>query len=327
MRTTFKTFLFAAALLGLSAHDARANGAVIHASKLPAAARTSLAADVAKARKASPETFRAVEQIADRLADLDASRRGRYAPITPLLKRLGPKALLPMLERAALQSPPRGDLTDTAWRGWRIALIEASSMIRDARSLPLYLAVLDSDEVDFDVLRVTSEAIGRVGDDAALQKLIALAKQPGPRQRPLLAGLGEARRLSAAQALADASRGAFGALDDETARFVAKALGEVGSAWVWKMPTPHKNEEAAVRALAARALVDLFVARPGEPRSSATAALLMVDDPSTPKLIEQARQGASPQLQQALDELAQRFARNPLRLRRREGVQGARGSR
>ncbi|MCS6898183.1 MAG: hypothetical protein RMJ98_00470 [Myxococcales bacterium] len=314
MHTPFKTFLLAMAFLSLSANEARAHGAVVHASRLPPAARASLAADVAKARKANPEIFRAVEQIADRLAELDANRRGRYAPITPLLKRLGPKALLPMLERAALQSPPRGNLSDTAWRGWRIALIEASSMIRDARSLPLYLAVLDSDETDFDVLRVTSEAISRLGDETALQKLIALAKQPGPRQRPLLAGLGEARRLSAAQTLADASRGVFGPLDDETARFVAKALGEVGSAWVWKMPTtPHKSEEAAIRALAAKALVDLFVARPGEPRSSATAALLMVDDPSTPQLIEQARQGASPQLQQALDELAQRFAKNPLR--------------
>lgn len=314
MRTNLKTFLFAATLLGLSARDAHANGAVVHASKLPDAARSSLVQDIAKARKLSPDTFRAVEQIGDKLAELDAGKRGRLAPITPMLKRLGPKALLPMLERAAIQSPARGALNDTAWKAWRVALIEASGMIRDARALPLYLAVLQSDETDFDVLRVTAESIGRIGDEAALQKLIDLAKQPGPRQRPLLAGLGEARRLVAAQTLADASRGAFGALDSETARFVAKALGEVGSAWVWKMSKEHKDEEAATRALAAKALVDLFVARDGEPRTGATAGLLMVDDASTPKLIEQARQGASPALNAALDELAQRFAKNPLRL-------------
>jgi len=313
MRTILTSSLLAAALLGLAPRDARANGAVVHASKLPDAARAGLLQEVAKARKASPEVFRAVDQLADRLAELDANKRGRFAPITPYLKRLGPKALLPMLERAALQSPPRGALTDTAWKAWRVGLIEASGMIRDPRALPLFLAVLQGEEADFDVLRVTSEAIGRLGDEAALQKLIDAAKIPGARQKGLLAGLGEAHRLSATQALADASRGAFGSLDDETAHLVAKALGDAGSAWVWKITTTHKDEEAPVRALAAKALVDLFVAREGHPRSGATAALLMVDDPSTPKLIEQARQGASPALAAALDELAQRIAKNPLR--------------
>lgn len=313
MRNYFTTFAFAVALLGFSAKDAHANGAVIHANQLSTTARKNLSQEITKARKASPEAFRAVEQIADRLASLDANKRGRFAPITPLLKRLGPQALLPMLERAAIQSPPRGSLPDSAWKAWRISLIEASGMLRDARALPVFLAVLQSNEIDFDLLHVTAESIARSGDDSALQKLIDAAKQPGPRQKAMLAGLGMAQRLAAAQTLTDASRGAFGALDDDTAHLVAKALGDVGAAWSWKLVTQHKDEETATRTLAAQTLVDLFVAREGQPRQGAIAALLMVDDPSTPQWIAQARKGASPTLQAALDDLAQRFAKNPLR--------------
>jgi hypothetical protein len=313
----FSSLLLASTLLGLSPRDALANGAVVHAAQLSDAARASLSQEVAKARKASPDAFLALDRIAQRLPEMDAAKRGRFAPITPQLKRLGSRALLPMLERAALQSPPRGSLSDSAWKAWRLALIEASSMHRDPRALPVYLAVLQGQDDDFDVLRVTAEAIGRVGDDAALQQLIDAARKAGPRQRGLLAGLGIAQRLTATQALADAARGKLGQLDDSTLHLVAKALGDAGSAWTWKLAKEHKDEEAAVRSLAASALVDLFVANEGRPRQGATAGLLMVDDASTPQLIAQARKGATPALAAALDELAERIAKNPLRL---EGI-------
>jgi len=173
--------------------------------------------------------------------------------------------------------------------------------------------VLQGEDSDFDLIKVTSESLGRLGDDAAAQQLIALAKQQGPKQKAVLAGMGECRRLSVAQALASASQGSFGALDEEGARLVAKALGQVGSAWAWKLPSPYQSEEAATRAAAAKALIDLFVARDDSARSTVTAAVLMVDDPATPQLIAQARQGASPALTAALDALAQRFAKNPVR--------------
>lgn len=305
--------ILALALLSAAARDARADGAVIATAKLPTAARTSLVADIAKARKATPEAFVALDKVAAQLADLDAKKRGRMAPVTPILKRLGAKALLPMLERAAIQSNARGDLNDTAWKTWRVSLVEATGMLRDQRSMPLFTAVLQGDDLDYDLLKVTAESMGRLGDDSAAQQLITLAKQAGPRQKPVLAGMGECRRLSVAQTLAEASRNSFGALDEETARLVAKSLGQVGSAWAWKLASEHQDEQAATRALAAKALVDLFVARNDESRSSATAGLLMVDDPSTPQLIAQARNGASPELAAALDNLAARFAKNPLR--------------
>lgn len=313
MRKTF-SLLVAAPLLAASlfaSTAARADGAVVR--RLPDADHASLAAQVAKARQAAPADFKAVDRIAGRLGELDASRRGRVIPVTPMLKSLGARAFLPMLERAALQSNPRGDLSDVAWRSWRIGLIESIGLLHDRRSLPLFTTVLAGSDTDHDLLKVTSESIGRVGDEAAISQLVALARQPGARQIPLLAGLGESHRTIAAQALSDAAHGQLGALDDAGARHVAKALGHVGSAWAWKLVDTHRDEEAAVRALAARALVDLFVARSEEVRSPATAALLMVDDPSTPALIAQARQGASPELAAALDALAQRVAKNPLR--------------
>lgn len=216
-----------------------------------------------------------------------------------------------MIERAAIQSPARGELSDSAWKAWRVGLIEAIGMLRDRRSAPLFVAVLDGNETDFDLIKVTTESLGRLGDDASAQKLVALSKVAGARQKAVLAGLGECRRLVVAQALADASKSA----DEETARLVAKALGHVGSAWAWKTPAAaaHGGEEASTRALAARTLIDLFVAHDGDARSTAAAAVLMVDDPSTPQLIAQARAAASGATAAALDELAQRFAKNPLR--------------
>ena len=312
---TIPSFLVAAALLTatlLTPAAARADGAVVR--RLPDAAHASLTADIAKARQSSPAAFTALDRVQARLIELDTTtRRGRLLPVTPMLKSIGPSALMPMLERAAVQSPARGTVSDNAWLSWRVGLVEATGMIRDTRALPLFFAVLTGSDTNHDLLKVTSESVGRVGDEAAINQLVSLARQPGARQVAILAGLGESRRVVAAQALADAAHGQLGALDDEGARHVAKALGQVGSTWAWKLVDAHKDEEAAVRALAARALLDLFVARPGDVRNSATAGLLMVDDPSTPALIAQARQGASAELTAALDALSARLAKNPLR--------------
>ncbi|RYE93025.1 MAG: hypothetical protein EOO75_05315, partial [Myxococcales bacterium] len=210
MRKTFSLLvaapLLAATLFASSA--ARADGAVVR--RLPDADHSSLTADVAKARQAAPADFQAVDRVASRLADLDASRRGRLIPVTPLLKAIGPRALLPMLERAALTSNPRGSLSDVAWRSWRIGLIESIGLLHDTRALPLFSTVLAGSDTDHDLLKVTSESIGRVGDEAAITRLVALARQAGPRQIPLLAGLGESHRTVAAQALADAAHGQLG---------------------------------------------------------------------------------------------------------------------
>ena len=142
---TFPSFLVAAALLTTSLllpTSARADGAVVR--RLPdASAHASLTADIAKARQASPDSFQALDRIAARLPDLDQKRRGRLLPVTPLLKALGSRGLMPMLERAAVQSPARGSLSDVAWLSWRIGLIEATGIY-----LQFALPPLDGDAAE-----------------------------------------------------------------------------------------------------------------------------------------------------------------------------------
>jgi RNase P/RNase MRP subunit POP5 len=278
--------------------------------RIPASARASLLTEIESAKTAHPAAFTAVSELRKRLPELDAQKRGRLASITPLLKSIGHEGLFPMLAELAFDAPSRGDLTDTAWKAWRISLLEAVGMLRDARSAPVLSAILDSPETDFAVMKAAAEALGRVGTDKAASKLVAMAKAAGPKQKAVLAGMGECRRTKAAQALASA----IGAQPDEaTAKLILRSLGNVGSAWAWKTPViAASGEEAAVRKAAVEALIVAFVAYEGDVRQMASDAILVVDEASTPALIEVAKKGASPRLVADLDALAARFANSPL---------------
>lgn len=301
----------AGAALCASPGSARADGVMIGLTALPAPERARLAAEIAKAKAAHPDAFLAVAKARAALPELDANKRGRMAQITPMLKALGPGALHAMLEQLAVEGGGRGDLTGSAWLAWRVSLIEATGMLRDGRAAPVLAAILDSAETDFELVRAAAAALGRLGTDAAAAKLTAMAGARGPKQLAVLAGMGECRRLSAAKALA----AAIGARPDPGAALhVVRSLGDVGSAWAWRTPIiAQSGEEVATRAEAARALVSAFAAYDGEVRRKAATAILVVDDPSTPALIQAARRGAAPDLAAALDALAQRFANSPLR--------------
>jgi RNase P/RNase MRP subunit POP5 len=171
-------------------------------------------------------------------------------------------------------------------------------------------AVVDGPESNFAVMKAAAEALGKVGTDSAAARLVALAKAAGPKQKAVLAGMGECRRTKVAEALAAALRGRP---DEATAKLVLRSLGNVGSAWAWKTPViAVSGEEAAVRSIAAKALVSAFVAYEGDARSDAASAILVVDDASTPALIAAAKQKATAEVRAELDKLAVRFANSPL---------------
>jgi HEAT repeat protein len=215
-----------------------------------------------------------------------------------------------MLEHVAITAPPRGDLTDTAWSAWRVGLLEAIGTLRDPRSAAVLTAILDSAETDPMIVKAAAEALGKLGTDTAVQKLLAMSKS-GPKSRAVLAGMGHCRRAAIADALAKVIATKP---DADTARVVLKSLGDVGSAAAWATTIVQvSGEEAATRAAAAKALVGAFVAYEGDLRKLAQAAILVVDDPSTPNLIASAKQGASPSLAAALDKLAAKLADNPTR--------------
>jgi hypothetical protein len=295
--------------LALAAHPGR--GVLIAPERLPSDVRLQLAVEIDKARKEQPAAFSAVSTVKDRLPELEAHKRGRYANVGPLLKTIGPAALFPMLELIAFDGPSRGDLSEAAWTAFRSGLLEAVGVLRDPRAGPVLLAVLEGNEREFHVLRSAAEALGYLGDDSSTANLVALARTRGPKQEAVLAGMGSCRRLSVAQALASELAGHPAA---GTAEYVVKSLGDVGNAWAWKTPgASAKGEEGAVRQTAARALVAAFISYGGPVRQAASNALLVVDDPSTPALIRTAQQGASPDVSASLATLATRFERNPTR--------------
>ena len=299
------------ALSAVSSDAIAAEGVVIAPGRIPSAARAALIADIEAARRANPAPFVAVATVRQQLPELDANKRGRLAAVTPFLKSIGPEALFPMLAELAVDAPARGDLTDTAWAAWRIGLLEAVGTIRDPRSEAVMVAILESPETDFAVVKAAAEALGKVGTDGAAAKLVLFSKAAGPKQAAVLAGMGECRRTATTEALAKA----IAAKPDEgTAKLVIRSLGNAGSSWAWKTPIIQvSGEEASVRRTAAKALVAAFVAYEGEARKAAEKSILVVDDPSTPALIEAAKRGASPGLTADLDALAARFAKNPIR--------------
>src|SRR5690606_1028409 len=106
------------------------------------------------------------------------------------LAKLGPSALMPMLELLAVD-PPRGIPAASA-PGIRRDLIEAVGLLKDARALPVLSAILDDTTEDAETTRTVAEAVARIGtEEAATRILAALDASRGDRTRAILAGMGD----------------------------------------------------------------------------------------------------------------------------------------
>lgn len=311
-RTYIKYFIIAAGIC-LGNSNALADGIAMRASQIPTAERQQLMSYIKSAKKEHPDTFKAVEIVRNQVPEMDAVKRGRFAPVTPMFKALGREAILPMINMLAFEGPSRENYTDTAWTTLRASLIEAIGSHRDPLARPVLTAILDSNEKDFYVIRAAAEALAKLSQDQDAAKLVKMARINDHKQKGVLAGMGACRRAIVAQELA-------AQLDSNPASALANAiidsLGHVGSSWAWKTTIVKNNaptEEAAVRKIAAEALVKAYVKYTGSLRQSASDSLMMIDEPSTPSLIATAKRGATPELTAALDKLAQRFSRNPIR--------------
>ncbi|MDI3283032.1 hypothetical protein [Polyangium sp. 15x6] len=304
--------LVAAGLLlsALTGVASAAEGVWIGPDRIAEQDRAALVQAIGVARKENPTAFDTLARLREDMPALDAQKRGRYVPVAAILKGLGKDALLPMLNELAVDAKPRGDMPDDAWHAWRVGLVEAVGALRDGRAAPVLFAIIDTTEMDTDLVRAAASALGKLGTDAAARKLVGMAKKEGPKQKGVLAGMGDCRRLVVAEALASTLRAHP---DAETAILVARSLGDVGSAWAWKTPIiAASGEEDAVRAAASQALVDSYLRYEGEARTAITKAVLMVDHPSTPALVEAAKRSARPGDQAALDALLERFKNSPL---------------
>lgn len=297
------------AILGLSLCASLGSGASVAQSATPSTIiaptvkldRAAWAASIAAARLRSPASFTIVGAVRGQLLTLDAHKRGPLAPIPARLQGLGRDAVEALADQLLNDDPT---LPDSARIAWRAGIIETLGALRDPRTRELVAPLLD--DADYLVARAAAEAIGKLGDDAAV---VILAPRIAAQQKSAIDGSCRRRGIASALASVVAARPST-----EIAKVTAKALGELGASWAWKTgKVPAPSEERDVRSMSARALIELFIGYDGEVRQAASNALMVVDDPTTPALIAAAKSSASSDTIAALDALSIRFAKNPAR--------------
>ncbi|MEN8163988.1 MAG: hypothetical protein ABFS37_07660, partial [Acidobacteriota bacterium] len=265
---------------------------------------------VADGRVGHAIAFEGVALVRASVPGLDAAKRGRLAVVGPAFTGLGDGAVPAILERIVLADPGQETWTPSARAAWRIGLLDALGKLRDPRGAAVLEAVCRSPQVEPQTLRVASAALGRLETDSAAAVLVELSREPGKRGRAVTAGMGHCRRIPVVRRLVEALREQR---DAATHRDVARSLATAASAPVWRAGLArHPEEGREIRSLAARALFEDFVASSDDERKTLVTALLVVDHPTTPGLIDRARTNAGPELSAALDHLARRLEFNPV---------------
>lgn len=303
MRTLFVSVV---ALLVVLPAAANARGVLLAPDDLDQAARDGLRAEIAAARTAAPAGFQRVADLRGRLAELDAGKRGPLPILLPRLQALGEEALLPLLEEIAFAAPARGDLTDSAWLGWRASILEAVGKLRDPRAVPVLRAVVTLGPAHRLITAAAAGAYGRLlTDDAAAWLVKTLGATDGERRLGILQGLGHCRRTVATEALAAALSARP---DANEATLLARSLGNAGSSWAWQTPVVSATgEEAAVRRTAAEALAAAWPLYVGQAQKKLGHALLVVEYKGTPALLRAAVVDANAETQASAEKLIARF--------------------
>src|SRR5690606_33866457 len=124
---------------------AHARGRVLSPEALPESSRTLLAAQIERARVTTPDSFLQLDRALEAVPKLDERKRGRLAPVSPMLKRLGQDALWPMVERLAFDAK-EAPAEASAGLALDVGLIEAAGYLRDPRAAPVWRAVLEGPE-------------------------------------------------------------------------------------------------------------------------------------------------------------------------------------
>lgn len=295
--------------LGLGVGDAHASGGIAaQAAQLPVPARAELAKEIEAYRASHPEAFEAVRDVRGHRPEFYKRFRNPVPVVGRELKRLGPSALLPMLNALAFEAPPRENLTDVEWTALTVGMLEAVGALRDARSGPVLRAVFEGAGARAPVQKAAAEAMGQLCGDAELASLTRHTAASDALRIPAIQGLGQCRRLESAKHLAGMlSAGA----DDATTTALAGALGTVGSSWAWKAMGPSAEATGmAVREIAAKALVAGFVKHTGEPRAQMRQALRVVEHKGTLELIAKARPAADAETTVALDALTKQLSKS-----------------
>ncbi len=292
-------------IIGAAASTSAATPALLDA---PVAKSTLASFDttIAAERVRHPVAFSRVASVIKSADSLDAQKRGRFAPMSPQLRAIGPDAGPALLE--PLVHPERFAMPkeESAKIALRAGLIEAAGALSIADAAPLWRSILDGGSEHYEV-RAAAEALGRVASESDVAHMAALVRTRGAKQEAIIAGATSWRRIEIARAIGDV---VATNPDAKIGMTCAHALGDIGGSWLKDAST---SSMLAVRGEAARQAVRLYVASSAEVRTAASDAVMTIDSPDTSAIISAARAAASADQNKALDALAARFAKNPVR--------------
>jgi hypothetical protein len=298
MRHTMKKLLSTMALLGgvLFASTASADGVLVSADELPAKERDALAQAIAQHKASNPAIYDKVRNVEGYKPERYKKFRNPIPLVGRELRRLGPEALLPMLEALAFDVWDRNGATDVEWRALKVGLIEAVSVQRDLRSAAVFHAAFIKD-LDAFVLESTAEGMGDLCDDTSFT-MLETALNNGKRAAAI-EGLGHCRTVEAASLLAaQLDKSANAAEADRLSR----ALGFMSSSWAWRALGKSRHAEGLqVRRLASAALVRSYVRFDGVARMGAHVGLSMAQHPDLRSIVGLNRGTASKKVLKSLD--------------------------
>jgi hypothetical protein len=312
-------------LLSLSG-SAIADGLVAKATDLSLAERTALQSQIDAHKLKHPAAFAAVRNVEGYKPEHYMKFRNPTPMVGRELRRLGRRALLPILEALAFDVWPRGAATTREWVALEIGMLEAVTALRDARSQAVLRAAFRN-ATDPSVSRAAAEGLGALcnaADPSSMQSSSAslaaasLAKLSkalvGRRRAAAIAGLGECRRHGSATRLIAELDATASASDAAT---IARALGTLGSSWAWSaLGSQRKAEGSTIRAATADALVRAYVRiHDAAARAAIGDGLGMVAHSTTRALVRRHAGGADAATRRRLDALATRSERRARRKR------------
>jgi hypothetical protein len=291
------------------ASSAAADGLAASPADVPAAQRTALKTQIDAYRQSNPEAFDAITN----LQGIRPEVYGRFRNPIPLvgreLRRKGKTVLLPMLDALVFQAPNM-PLSARERRALEVGMLEAVGSLRDARSsAPLAAVFKRHGDAAVShraaVSTAAARALGQLCDAPALATL-----QGGlgdARRAAAIEGLGQCRRLEAAQRLAAELDAASNAAE---ATRIADALGKLGSSWAWQ--AKGKSARATglkVREVVSSALVRNLGRHVGTARKASLRGLSMASHPDIATIAQRHRGSLDRSAAQQLDGVVARIAK------------------
>jgi hypothetical protein len=308
----FSVATFAVLISFISAAEA---GVLVDPSALDAKTLALHGEYIAKARTQHAAAFDVLQKLRADLPRLDSQKRGRFLSLSKMLRPLAQKAPWVLVNELAGNGAPQGDLSASAWQGWRVSLVEALGMTRNAALAPMLRATVAKFRGDAHVMRASIVALARLGDNADVDLLVKAATSEKNTPAIQLNALGEHRRVKMAQTIVKLLDG--NKWSNAEKRALLHALGKIGNAWAWKTSAIKRTGEGAeVRGIAAKKLLEVFLNdRESSVRKRAGKSFILVSAPNSPALFKAARLSSpkdGPAID-ALDKLAASYGKSALR--------------